>query len=363
MSAVIVNVKMPQRAFHLTVIVEGVSGFPEEAGQYVDCGLVVVEDTQWSVCIYRGGMDIMDQGYCSIYLRSARDVRAALSLTLINHLDEEASVTAKGTISYSGSSTGGGTGRFVSSTDLVDPSKGFIRSDTITIVADVIVFGAIQTTSIAYTQSSYCSCGLVDDIHGSLFNESSCDFYILASEKMEADSSTPMTGDINYLQLQPHVYNDRIPVHRFILQARSPVFRAMLSSGMVECTLNQIVMSDFRCNVVREFVRFLYTDTCCDTSMLMQHARSLLALAHKYEVKGLVHECERYLVGTLSADNAVELLQLADKYESKELKGRALQFIKINFSSIIQQSSLFYESLTLELKRDLITALAHSGNT
>jgi hypothetical protein len=65
----------------------------------------------------------------------------------------------------------------------------------------------------------------------------------------------------------------------------------------------------------------------------------------------------------LSADNAVELLQLADKYESKELKGRALQFIKINFSSIIQQSSLFYESLTLELKRDLITALAHSGNT
>jgi hypothetical protein len=137
----------------------------------------------------------------------------------------------------------------------------------------------------------------------------------------------------------------------------------MLSSGMVECTSNQIVMSDFRCNVVREFVRFLYTDTCCDASMLMQHARSLLALAHKYEVKGLVHECERYLVGTLSADNAVELLQLADKYESKELKGRALQFIKINFSSIIQQSSLFYESLTLELKRDLITALAHSGNT
>jgi hypothetical protein len=214
MSAVIVNVKMPQRAFHLTVIVEGVSGFPEEAGQYVDCGLVVVEDTQWSVCIYRGGMDIMDQGYCSIYLRSARDVRAALSLTLVNHLDEEASVTAKGTISYSGSSTGGGTGRFVSSADLVDPSKGFIRSDTITIVADVIVFGAIQTTSIAYTQSSYCSCGLVDDIHESLFNESSCDFYILASEKMEADSSTPMTCDVNYLQLSQCIVSYYRPGHQ-----------------------------------------------------------------------------------------------------------------------------------------------------
>ena len=81
--------------------------------------------------------------------------------------------------------------------------------------------------------------------------------------------------------------------------------------------MNQIVMSDFRCNVVREFVRFLYTDTCCDASMLMQHARSLLALAHKYEVN------ERYLVSTLSADNAVELLQLPDVFGCKELKKHA----------------------------------------
>jgi len=352
----VVNAKMPQKAFHMTVIVEGVSGFPGEVGQCVDCGLVAVEDIQWSVCVYRGGMDSSDQGYCSIYLRSARDVRAALSLTLVNHLDEEASITAKGTIAYSGCSTGGGTGRFVSSADLMDPSKGFIRNDTITIVADVIAFGDIKTTSITCSQISYSTCGLVDDIQASLFDELSSDYYIIASEQTETNTSNGMEGDVNYLLFKPHVYNDRIPVHRFILQARSPVFRAMLSSGMLECTSNQIVIQDFRCDVVKEFVRFLYTDTC-NTSVLMQHGRSLLAIAHRYEVKGLIQACERHLVGILSEDNVVDILQLADKYETMELKERALQFIKINFSALIR-SSLFYETLSSVLKRDLITFLA-----
>jgi hypothetical protein len=67
-----------------------------------------------------------------------------------------------------------------------------------------------------------------------------------------------------------------------------------------------------------------------------------LALAHKYEVKGLVHECERYLVGTLSADNAVKLLQLPDVFGCKELKKHATMVIKINCMHLIKQSQFYH---------------------
>ena len=77
--------------------------------------------------------------------------------------------------------------------------------------------------------------------------------------------------------------NHRIPVHKLILEQRSPVFKTMLSSTMKESTSNKIIITDFD----REFIRFLYLYTC-DKEVLDQHAKSLLAMAHKYDVKGLL---------------------------------------------------------------------------
>jgi len=110
--------------------------------------------------------------------------------------------------------------------------------------------------------------------------------------------------------------SERIPVHKFILQVRSPVFKAMLSSSM-ESTSNEIILSDFDYEVVKEFVRFLYLDTC-DTSVF--EAKSLLAIAHKYQVKGLIYSAENYLINSIDIDNAVVLLLLADFYKATHLK-------------------------------------------
>ena len=248
--------------------------------------------------------------------------------------------------------------------DLLDPTKGFIRNDTITIVADIVVYGDIQTTIISQLQRFRTSCGLVDDVKALLFDELSCDCYVIASYQTE-HSGVAIAGEhintINYLQFRSTMYNDRIPVHRFILQARSPVFRAMLSSGMVESSSSQIIITDFDHDVVKEFVRFLYVDIC-DVAALVRHGKALLAIAHKYEVEGLLQACENQLVGELSVDSAVDMLRLGDKYGAVQLKERALQYIKINFSAITHQHSLFYESLSSELRHDLIRALADSSS-
>jgi hypothetical protein len=119
----------------------------------------------------------------------------------------------------------------------------------------------------------------------------------------------------------------------------------MLSSGMMETTSNKIIISDFDFEVVKEFINFLYLDTC-DQDVLTKHAKSLLAIAHKYDVKGLIQLCENHLIGTLTVDTVVELITLGDMYECTELQKSATDFIKINYEEMTQQSK-FYQCLSL----------------
>ena len=122
---------------------------------------------------------------------------------------------------------------------------------------------------------------------------------------------------------------------------------------MKESTSNEIIISDFDHDVVKEFVCFLYLDTC-DTSTF--EAKSLLAIAHKYEVKGLLKLCEEYLIKTLSIDTTVDLLRLSDLYEAKELKANALKFIKSNSKILATAGQL--DPLSPELMHDIIMVLA-----
>jgi hypothetical protein len=122
---------------------------------------------------------------------------------------------------------------------------------------------------------------------------------------------------------------------------------------MKESTSSEIIISDFDHDVVREFISFLYLDTC-DTSAL--EAKSLLAIAHKYEVKGLVEACELDLIKMLSISNVVELLTFADLYETKDLKNTALKFIKTNSNALIK-TGRFYESLSPDLVHEVICQL------
>jgi speckle-type POZ protein len=79
--------------------------------------------------------------------------------------------------------------------------------------------------------------------------------------------------------------------HKLILCARSPVFKAMLTSGLSESTSNEIVISDFEPEVVHAFLKFLYSDKC---STLEQHSFALYQMADKYQVNSLKITCERH---------------------------------------------------------------------
>jgi speckle-type POZ protein len=52
---------------------------------------------------------------------------------------------------------------------------------------------------------------------------------------------------------------EEIPVHRMLLEARSPFFRGMLESNMAEAQEGRYVVRDIDANVFKALLHFIYT--------------------------------------------------------------------------------------------------------
>ena len=285
---------------------------------------------------------------CLIYVHPSIDVVATFSIKLINHRDDNKTVKC-GPDTHNFMTCEQGCLRVLTRSNLVlDPLYGFLVNDAIKITFNLRINGKIKISNL------YKS--LTNDMNTMLFDKDTCDYIIqipnLSNRKRKLESSP---SDYEVDEIIEDNGSKTIPVHKFILQLRSPVFKTMLSSRMKESTSNEIIISDFDHDAVKEFIRFLYLDKC-DKDILDKHAKSLLAMAHKYEVKGLLNITVDYLTKTLSDDTVVELLQLADLYEAENLKMKALKFIKTNLKDLTKAGR--FSPLSQELLLNLINHLA-----
>ncbi len=116
-----------------------------------------------------------------------------------------------------------------------------------------------------------------------------------------------------------------IKCHKFILAARSDVFKAMLCQDKFkEGQNNEIEIVDSRPESVQQMVNFLYRDDCED---MEKHVWSLLPLAEKYNIPRLKLKCELWLAANISVANAAKILHLADLHNSADLFGVAQNFV------------------------------------
>ena len=84
------------------------------------------------------------------------------------------------------------------------------------------------------------------------------------------------TGNFSDMALQKN--NIKIPVHKAILAARSPVFAAMFQHDLEENKQGFVSITDLDIDVLREMLRFIYTGK---VTKLETMADSLLAAADK----------------------------------------------------------------------------------
>lgn len=73
--------------------------------------------------------------------------------------------------------------------------------------------------------------------------------------RMVPDSTASSAGDSAMSEPE-----STVRAHRLVLQARSPVFRSMLASGMMEGETGVVTVTDMQPDVFRALMHFVYSD-------------------------------------------------------------------------------------------------------
>ena len=141
-------------------------------------------------------------------------------------------------------------------------------------------------------------------------------------------SNTTSSNDLDRLLVDDNlsdvvlrVSDQKFPVHRAILAARSPVFRAMFTSSMKESVAGEISIEEIEPDVMKELLRCVYTDQVpveCGCDMLIAFDR--------FGLTSLLDRCQDSV--TITVGNALEMFAVAEELNAKRLKMRILKFLK-----------------------------------
>ncbi|KAG2571439.1 hypothetical protein PVAP13_7KG109800 [Panicum virgatum] len=131
------------------------------------------------------------------------------------------------------------------------------------------------------------------------------------------------------------VRGETFAAHRFVLGARSPVFRAELLGPMKEGTATDAVqVEDMEPQVFHGLLTFVYTDAWPETEeedecVMAQH---LLAAADRYDLPRLKLMCQDKLRQRMDASSVASILALAEQHRCPRLKEACFKFLA--FSSV-----------------------------
>ncbi|GFS80039.1 TD and POZ domain-containing protein 1-like [Nephila pilipes] len=117
-----------------------------------------------------------------------------------------------------------------------------------------------------------------------------------------------------FSDMELRTIHESFSVHRNILAARSPVFKAIFKDSSQEF----IHIPDLDYDVVRQMILYLYTDSLGDLNW--ENALKLHIAADKYEIATLKKKCASLVKEKLRTDNVCEILLLVDMFHGKDLK-------------------------------------------
>lgn len=126
----------------------------------------------------------------------------------------------------------------------------------------------------------------------------------------------------------------RIPAYSKILASASPVLESIIDRPRKKQNPQKTIsIIGVPCDAVEAFINFLHYSRCNeeDTERFGIH---LLALAHVYLVPQLKRRCSKALIGRLTVENVVDVLQLARLCDAPDLHLKCMKLISNRFKSV-----------------------------
>lgn len=159
------------------------------------------------------------------------------------------------------------------------------------------------------------------------------------------------------------VEGERMHAHKIILQARSPVFKALLTGPMKEGNDPYVTIKDVKAPVFKTLLYFAYSDKLPaelqDSKLEVPMAQHLLAAADRFQLIRLRCMCEQRLCDSVAVDTVATTLALAEQNNARELKRVCLEFVAKNLQAVMGTEGYEYMIETCpQLQSELLTVIA-----
>jgi len=275
------------------------SSRPEQKGEFFESDSFTVVSsngvaTNWKLMLYPKGTSSADEGYVSVFLK-VMDTKARAAYELSCYDFEIDTSYGKGTEFQPEEPRGNENAAYI------DDLKKDLLFDCLSLVCEM----SIQE---AFFESSKSQ--MIKDLGKAFREEHSLDV-------------TLKCGDVSF------------ECSKFMLKARSPVFKAMFQHNTLESQTNVVKINDIEPKVLEEMLLYIHTGEYPNIKDL---AKELLAAADFYQLDELKNGCQSFLCETLNSENSIGILILSDKFSATKLKKEALKFISENMKSISTSS-------------------------
>uniref|UniRef100_A0A914YG84 BTB domain-containing protein n=1 Tax=Panagrolaimus superbus TaxID=310955 RepID=A0A914YG84_9BILA len=146
--------------------------------------------------------------------------------------------------------------------------------------------------------------------------------------------------------------DQELKIHKWILCAKSPVFKAELNSGLKEAVEKRIEITDFCFETVKIATDFCYEQNISEL-VNEENASELLHFADKYNIKSLHDSIQALSIEKLSELNVCKFANLSISTNANELRECCICFL-VNLSKqsiIIEGVKTLKDEITSEIGR------------
>jgi len=314
--------------------IEKFSELTQKPGDYIEtCDLVYKGsgfcERKWKLKLYPNGLNLENEGKLCVYLcnesdyeyNRSRRVTATFEISVLDKFKTRHN-TVKGKFTEGRYGDNAALKNFAVKSFL---GEDLLPDDTLSIVCYITEEPSRRSLLMTEQMKSEHRDPIKSQNHNPMILFSS-----VYHKELVKDMNNVFTDKDNGYNVTINCGDQIFYCHKFMLSARSPVFKAMFQSDMLENKSGSVEVGDIHPNVMIEMLRYIYSGC---TLAIEIYGRELLAAADKYQLDKLKIGCEEYLCGTFDVENWIDLLLLGESNQAKTLKKAALEFFAKNLSS------------------------------
>nr|CAB3488332.1 unnamed protein product [Digitaria exilis] len=281
-------------------------------GKFVSSATFSVGGRDWSILLFPDGSKAEAKGYISVSLNFIRGavgarVRFRLSFCLMDKGDQ---VSLTDTNTFDSIDLYRGWSKFIKKSKLKELL--FPKDGSFTIKCDLTLMDDPHTEDVNVTTVAVPETNLHQDL----------------TRMLKSGEGADVTFSVG---------GQLFPAHKWMLAARSMVFKAELFGSMKEKDAQCIEIDDVEPAIFEALLHFVYTDSLPDDcngesgNVAMQH---LLVAADRYGLDRLRVMCEAKLCQEIDVQTVATTLVLADQHHCTQLKDACLGFIAASRSML-----------------------------